>query len=669
MMRCVSIGAISMLAFAGPLVADPPRVERPGQPSAYIDERHLTSLSFGSHSHWLQPWRAYQETLPTRRFLDAQGIVLDLSQGEDPDVIVTMLARHGFRNARIEIGWGSLNYRDESTLNQAERLRAVLLACKTHGVRPLILLNANSGVPGPTDFSERLLASEAKKGARRVELSDVGGLKVGYSGLANLSDYRAGEALFTGIEGNAFLLSKPLPKDLGKAGAKVLVSTFRYRPFSATGTEDYQKTVEGWRRYVGTIADFVARTLGSQRGADRGFDLEVWNELTFGSSFLSINNYYEPKLLEYNEESIWTNLVRETADLADRHPEQFRGATLVDGFRNTIPWPSSSREPARVGAMSAHPYPPRKVYPADEPGGTAVDADFSVGRPTFKPAYSALFPEYYATALQTETVIRDMAPITTTIYGTAHGRNARVIDGKVVPCPLWLTEIGLHPQEIGVVDREAALRLKAKAIARDACFFPAKGVERIYFFSALGGDLGYGLVSDRFAQYARNGKPYPADDSAYVSPALRTVKNMVDKMQAEVDLNLAETRPLTLASISDTHDHHQFRGDGTARHPDLYDRDVFVFLPFQSNRNRFVIPYYVMTRNITKNLPPEEFTINIRGIDGRRAAVASYDPIADRDVRVDVKLATVDGLTLMLEAVDYPFLLTIEEPKGGAAKP
>jgi len=397
--------------------------------------------------------------------------------------------------------------------------------------------------------------------------------------------------------------------------------------------------------------------------------MEVWNELTFGSSFLSINNYYEPKLVEYKEESIWENLVRETADLAVRHPDQFRGVTLVDGFRNTIPWPAASREPARVGALSAHPYPPRKVYPGDEPSGSVLDAHFAGVGPTFTPTYSALFPEYYATALQTETVIRDMAPITTSIYDIPHGRNARVIDGKIVSCPLWLTEIGFHPQENGVVDREVALRLKAKATARDACFFPAKGVERIYFFSALGGDPGYGLVSDHFAEYARTGKPYPADESAYVSPALRTLKNIVAKMRVGVDPDLVATQQLTLASIADTHDHYQFRGDGSPRHPHLFNRDVFVFLPFQANRNRFVIPYYVMTRDITKGLAPEEFTVKIRGIDGRRATVASYDPIADRDVPLDVKSATVDDLILKLEAADYPYLLTIQEQEGGAAKP
>ena len=92
---------------------------------------------------------------------------------------------------------------------------------------------------------------------------------------------------------------------------------------------------------------------------------------------------------------------------------------------------------------SPHPYPPRKVYPRDEPGGPVLNALFAEDRPKFTPAYSALFPEYHATAIQTETVVRDMAPITTTIYDVPHGRNTRVIDGKTASCPLWLTEIGM----------------------------------------------------------------------------------------------------------------------------------------------------------------------------------------------------------------------------------
>jgi hypothetical protein len=295
----------------------------------------------------------------------------------------------------------------------------------------------------------------------------------------------------------------------------------------------------------------------------------------------------------------------------------------------------------------------------------ALNALFGVEEASkFVPAYSTLFPEHYATALQTETVVRDMAPITTDIYGIAHGSNARVNDGKIAPCPMWFTEIGIHPQEYGIADREAALNLKAKVMARDTCFFPGKGVERIYFFAAQGGDTGYGLVNDRFFEFVRTNKQYPSEEASFVSPTLRTLKNIANKMRDAVDPNLTATRQLSLVSITDTHNHFQFQGDGSPQHPNLYNRDLFVFLPYQANRNRFVIPYYVMTRDVTKRLAPEEYTVEIHGILGRGSTVSAYDPIENCDVSVEVKSATNDNLILSIKTSDYPYLLTIQEPEN-----
>ncbi len=660
-MRRLLLGSTLALAWAANLRAESPPVASRGRAIAYIDERHLTALPFGAHSYWLQPWRAYQETVPATRFLEAQGIGLTLPQGESPELIARMLADHGITRGRIEIGWASLHFDDETRLNDQERLKSLLLACKSHRIRPLILLNAHSGVPGPIEASERVLAREAKKGDRRLELVNAEGLKADFSGLANLTEYWASEVLITRIDGREVELSRPLPRDLGGPGAKVLVTTLKYRPFSAPGTDDYRRTIAGWTAYVRTIARFVAETLGTRANADRGFDMEIWNELTFGSRFLSINNYYEPKPFRYDETAIWTDLVRETADFAARHPDDFLGVTLVDGFRNTIPWPASSREPARIGAMSSHPYFPRKVYPADEPEGPLVNAAFVEEPRGFRPAFTAMFPEYYATALQTESVVRDMAPINTPIYGVQHGRDARVIAGKIAPCPLWFTEKGMHAREFGLNDRRAALRVKAKMVARTACFFAGKGVERIYFFTAVGGDLEFGLILDDFVEYAKAHRTYPADDARYVSPALLTLGRIAARMRAGLDPKLAETRPITVASVADAHDHVQFRGDGRPEHPNLWNRDVLAILPFQVNRKRFVIPYYVMTYDVTKELAPEEYTVRIRGIDGRGASVDAYDPMADVQVPSKIESGDADGLTVILQATDYPYLLTIQE--------
>ncbi|MHB1456888.1 MAG: hypothetical protein ACYC0V_08250 [Armatimonadota bacterium] len=627
----------------------------------YVNPDYLTKVTFGVHSHWAQPWRAYLETVPASRFIDSIGINFDIrmDKGENPDLIAHMLAKYGIRHARIEISWGNVSFDDELIHNDG--LKRCILACKKYSIRPLILLNAHHGAPCPIQFFERILASPAKKGDTKVELADVGGLVPGYSGLNSLTDYIACEAIITGIEGNTVTLSKPLPADLGDVGKRVPMATLKYRPFSPPDSEDYRKTIAGWQKYTETAARFVTDVLGTAKNSDKGFDIEIWNELSFGSSFLSINNYYTPSPYKYNQDTVWANIVKATVDCVNAHPSDFKGVALCDGFSNTIPWPASSTEPARVSALSHHPYAGIKNYPADEYKGGKLDALLNADNSAFIPTYTAVFPEYYAAALQTETGIRDMAPIETDIYGTKHGRNARVVDGKVVPCSMWITEVGTAPNEIGITDIDAGLKLKAKTTARYLCFHVNKGVDRLYLYAACAEDKWLGIVKDDFVSYARTNTVYPADDSKYISPSLQVIKRITDKIQERIDPKLVKTRQLRLDSISDTHDHSQFQGDGTPAHPNLYDRDVFAFLPFQVNSKRFVIPYYVMTRDIRKDLAPEEFTVQVSGINGKKAAVSAYDPINNRQVLVKVVIRSVDKLKLTLMAADYPYLLIVQE--------
>lgn len=630
----------------------------------YTDPTQLTSVPFGSHSHWLQPWRAYLETVPATTFLQGTGIQWNVSNSANQELIAKMVAKHGIVRGRVEINWNNIDFDNENQLvpSYEPNIRSQLLALKKYGIRPLILLNAHHGQPCPIKFVQRSLAADARRVDTTVKLNDVSGLKVGYSGLSYLNDDKAAGLLITKISGNTLTLSKPIPKDI-KAGTNLVIATLKYRPFSPPDTEDYRATIAGWQRYTGTVAKFVADVLGTTQSNDKGFDMEIWNELSFASYFLYINSYYESEPYKYNADSIWGNLIKETAAYVDAHPTDFQGVLFSDGIANTIPWSASSTNPARITAISKHPYAGRKNYPQEEAKSTLINALYQEDKSGFVPNYSAYFPEYFATVLQTETMIRDLSPITSDIQGTKHGRYARMSNNVVIPNPVWITEINISPTEDNPnITTERAFALKAKTTARYFCFFLNKGVTQVHLFAAEGGDKGLGIVKENFLKYAEQANAvYPTDDTSYTSPPLATVSSIVDKMSEQVERNLTTTRSLQVTSISDTHNHYQFAGDGTAAHPNLYNRDVFTFLPFQVNAKRFIIPYYVMTRDITKDLPPEQFTVQIKGLKGEGASITSYDPINNKDVPTVIKSKGTDSLELVLTATDYPYLLTVQE--------
>ena len=638
------------------LIAAAPAMGINSLASPYTDASYLEDINFGDQSHWLQPWRAYTETVSAKTFLNGVGVGLDLNDGENPDLVVQMLANHGIKNVRIEINWSKLSYSDETLQN--DRLQTILEACKKWSVRPLILLNGNQGAPTPIQFFDRTVTANALAGSTKIRLKDTSGLVVGKSGLNNLTDYWAAESLITAINGNVLTLSKPLPNAI-KKGTSVSMSTLKYRPFSAPGSTDYNQTIAGWQHYVGTVADFATNALGTSQSVDKGFDMEIWNELTFGSEFLSINNYYRRNVANYEEESIWSNLVKATADYAVAHPSQFSGVQFSNGFANTIPWIASSEQPARINAISKHPYANRKNFPVDEAHGQGLDA---LGQDTdFVPTYSAFFPEYFGTALQTETFLRDAGPITNDVYGVEHGRYAREVNGKVLPTDVWITETGISPEEDGITDPTQALAIKAKTSAREFTFNLNKGVTKVDLFSATSGDLGRGIVQDNFLDYTKTHSIYPTNDRPYVSPALAITGHIVDQMKLYLDPNLIQIQQIQLDSISDTHNHFQFSGNGTVATPNLYDRDVFTFLPYQVNNDRFVIPYYVMTRDVTKDLTPEKFTIQISQLEAQGATVSVYDPMNDRTLPVTINSRGSDFLNLSLNATDYPYLLIVQE--------
>jgi hypothetical protein len=660
-----------------------------------IDPRYLTEVPFGASSFWIQPWRAYLDTWPTSRLLDSLGINFNVTAAEAPDV-ARLLQESGFKLARIEVPWGSLSYEDPTRFIDETDLREQLMALHEHDLRPLILLNANSGGPGPARGVTLNTISAAPAGARAVQLTAASAAQVvpGKTGFDKLSFGGDPDILITSVAGSGLVeLSRPLSAEL-PAGAHP-GSTLLYAPFGPPKLSDgapnptFQATLAGWLSYVAT-ADHLATSIF---GAG-GYDLEVWNELSFGSQFLNEENYYSPAR-ENGSGSFTEALLDETvAYVRDPAHGISPRVGISDGFASETPFASGALMPPGTTALSKHLYASPKDVPSEftpEPGikqlnafgapGTSTDPG-GVDRadtPPFVPTFQSDFPEYSLTATQTETVIRDIAPITTTIYGVPHGRDAA--PPHSAPPQMWMTEYNIAP--IGATTGTGSVpttslsqaeqaHLQAKALLRSLVSMVNKGMTREYFFAAAhAGALSMidgGFISDVDAH------PTIYPDYRLGGETMRGFRNLLAHFHGPGPHGPA--RQIRLISIAQEGDHAQFTGDGTAAYPPLYDREVLAVLPFQSGPARFVIPIYVMTRNLATlyrpnlpagelsryDLPAENFRLTLGNlpITRRPPAVSAYDPLRNRYTPARLLSRQGGRAVFELAVTDYPRLLTID---------
>jgi hypothetical protein len=636
-----------------------------------IDPAQQTALAFGERSHWLQPWRAYLDTPPATRLRDAIGINFNVDPRE-ADATAALLQRSGFRRARIEISWDQIRLNDPDRLRADSTLPALVGALKSHGIRPLILLNANHNGPGLARFFTAELAQPAAKGARQVRLTQatVRHVEQGHSGL-NRADGKAADVLFTslGADGTA-TLSKPLPEPL--AAGPHEAATLRYLPFGPPRLEDgspnpeFERTLDGWLRYVRAVVSATRSTMGSQ-----DFDVEVWNELSFGSDFLYADRYYDPPR-ERGTGDVTKEILSRTVSMLRGPDSPAPRVGISDGFASQSPFPAPATAPSGITALSKHPYYSLRRFPDDAVFDAITPLD-ARGRPSFKgqekngqpvrrdrfvPDYTAFFPEYILTGIQTESMIRDLSPITSDVNGTPHGRKTHPPGG---PAPqVWITEANLDPtgadasspgavgsgpgERLAEPDR---LRLQAKAALRYYTAFANKGVSAIDLFAAK--DPSLGLIDPRFfTNLSGSGGPTPVA----VGRLARTLSGAQSP---------GRTRPLSLLAISEKGGDDQFKGDGTAGHRALTDRDVTAFFPFEVRPGRYVAAAYVMTRDLSQPYSERPFRFTIGNLDSKRLKVGAVDPMTGRPVHVSIVRRGGHRATIELPLTDYPRMITLDE--------
>ncbi len=661
-----------------------------------IDPKYLTETPFGTTSFWIQPWRAYMDTWPASRLLESLGINFNVSAPQ-AEATAQLLQDSGFKLARIALNWDALSYDNPTQFADEASVRTRLEALHRHGLRPLILLDANSEGPTPARQVNLETTTEAPAGAQTVTLTPTAAAAVvpGKSGFDGLAFGGDPDILIDSVgPGDLATLSKPLPNALPAGSHKG--ATLLYAPFSApilaNGEPNpaFQETLAGWLSYVATVCREAASIFGAE-----GYDLELWNELSFGSQFLNAEAYDTPA----GTEGVSAATREVTKALLDETVAYVRnpangigpGVGISDGFASQTPFPSGAQAPLGLTALSKHLYDGAKTFPAAEQERSLTplnalgeqDALKDSFAPLFVPHYQSLFPEYYLAATQTETIVRDLAPMTTEVYGLPHGRNVGPPGGA--PLQKWMTEYNLSLNGATVVGPDESTpaqttltpadkaHFQAKALLRSLVAMINKGMTREYFYAAAGHALAL-IPPSFYAALQAHPETYPGD--ALGGETMSGFRNMLAQFQGPgPGPNL---RQLTLLSIAQDGNHAQFSGDGTAAHPSLYDREVLAVLPFQSSPTRFVIPVYVMTRDLLTlyepgaatsdihrfDLPDETFRITLGNLPETATppTIAAYDPL--RNETTPAKLISQTGHTATVEvaATDYPRMLTIEYP-------
>jgi hypothetical protein len=655
----------------------------------YIDPRFLTALAPNQRSHYIQAWRAYLETVPASNFVNGVGINYrpDLGLEEGNAVLMQHLARNGFNRVRLEFGWGHFNYDNPDDLTAGdinqEQMTVMLKAAKANGLRPVIALTIDDNDPVPALHFDRTVMKDTLKGSTVLQLDDVSDIRTDYSGVNDPSTGQAAGLTIVEVDQakKTITLARPTVEDI-KLGEDVSITTLKYRPFGPEKMPDgtpnltYEETLNGWKRFVGNATKYFKQVLG-----DTNFDLEIWSPAS-GGRFLNINNYYpdnKPVFPNYKPEQTASVLAKVTADYVKDPANKLPGVKVSDGFGAVYNSFAGSNQPGSVDAISkaantkTYDFGSQIIFPDNK----LIGADLKPDSTNFDPGYKAMLPEFWASGISPNNILRDFAPFTSEANGIKYGRDARG-----TPVQGWITAAGADfSTEDRSYNANTVMYIKAKMAARYLTFFLNKGANLVTLDEVGGEDLTTGLVSERLLRISRKeGVKYPTGDEAtYTSPAMSIVRNMVAKFKEGLDSGLAaaNTRQLEV-DISEDHSKFQFNPGRSA--PTLFDREVLAILPYQlsggkdlNNKSKFIIPYYVMTRDIMNvydeqkkdgpqtDLPPEAFTLTIRNLKGEGAKVSVYDPLNDKSVPVEVVKSSTNSLQVKVNATDYPYLLIVEE--------
>ena len=690
------------------------------------------NVPFGIISYFNMPWRAYMDTWPAQKYLDVPAVQWNVD-ARYVEPLCQLLAETGIRAVRVEIGWGSIGWDDELSAGAQRNLQRIMPVFKQYGIRPLILLNAHHGAPCPMRDVRVEVLQDAKQGDRTVKLKSTEGIRPGYTGMRH-PKYIAATPLVTRIEEDGTVhLSSGLAADVN-AGNYVM-QDLKYQPLQGVVLQDgtpvaaAQESFDGWVKYAAAVGRAVRSALGTEEQADAGFDVEVWNEYTFGSNFLNINNYYAEKL-EFSEPFIYRStrerqpgfhpaarlafevkgseaLLPMTVDYFNNPEHGFPGVRVISGFSNQSPWANGSSLWNGQAGFSRHYYTggwfdctPEKPLTKINIG--SIDAlgnfdgikdgkDWHTIEPgsNFVPNFRLAMPEFFHTGFKTEMMTRDLIPDSRLAYMRNHGRYTH--NGDFRNAEVWMTEVNYHRrpffdalmQSTGTKQDDPRLlaldeHLAGKMLLRQYIFHGHKGLYRMVIYCLKYDPLSFGMLPQSFYR-ALDASDFQLTEAVRATVPAEFTGLAWMRTQMEKGEVIAAPRPLRVDELVEYQPRLALAGEGTAARPHRWNRDHFAFLPYQLSANEFLIPYYVVTLDVTRawdekkdpfdparyDMPEQEFDVTIGNVAGTGATVEAYDLLRNVGVPVQIVRAETDTLTVRLKAVDYPRVLRVTEAAPG----
>jgi hypothetical protein len=334
---------------------------------------------FGGQSFYLNGWKSYMDTWPASRWFETLGMNWNIYPNEY-NATAAIFKEVGISTIRVEIPWGNVRYDDPTKLTDGtlDEMRQLFAALQANNLRAIILLNGNSIVPCPYQTFEINLTRTANPGDRVVYLGElsVGNFdqivlfKTGFVGQA----YQSAFPLITAFDNTTGMANLSAPLNYGVNEGPIQFWTLKYAPWGgftySNGTNNTLgwETWQGWQYYIRAVMDAAMDMLGTAGTSDPGFEVEVWNELTFGSEFLADSNYYNPPNI-YSEDVryispltgwVCNGIVQVTSVLlcivVDIGQSYNPPVKVISGFGNQWPWDSGVGMYPAQGGFSRHYY-------------------------------------------------------------------------------------------------------------------------------------------------------------------------------------------------------------------------------------------------------------------------------------------------------------------------